>query len=208
MTFQIVDHYGIALILFSTLLLLAIFIPILLIMCCCFCCTKPAPRRSRSRQSHNPQHYSGGRQAGGSRNNRAPPHHHHRKSSSNYKVEQTCDFCIRPIISLLLLSLLVLCFLFIVCAFVTNDFVFTGVQKLPRAANHSLSDFEIYFNNTQQELNILFKTNFAQLESQLRKNLNMSGDIVKQRLAVISKAISINNLTEIVTSKLFCGFSV
>ena len=83
----------------------------------------------------------------------------------------------------------------------TNDSVFNGVNHLPKAANSSLSDFEIYLNNTQYELDILFKTNFAQLESQLKQNLNKSGDIVRNRLAVISEAISINNLTQIVSSK-------
>lgn len=83
----------------------------------------------------------------------------------------------------------------------TNDSVFNGVNQLPKAANRSLSDFELYLNNTQYELDILFKTNFAQLESQLKQNLNKSGDIVKNRLAVISEAISINNLTQIVSSK-------
>lgn len=180
-----------------SLLLLAILIPLLWLMCCCFCFTSKPNKRSRSHHSHN-AHYSGRQNI--SRNTRVTTH---RKSSSRHKVESSCDFCIRPILSLILLSLLVFCFLFIVCAFVTNDFVFTGVKELPHAANNSLSDFEIYLNNTQYELNVLFKTNFAQLESQLKKNLNMSGDIVKYRLAIISKAISIDNLTEIVTSMLY-----
>ena len=84
--------------------------------------------------------------------------------------------------------------------------MFTGVNQLPKAANSSLSDLEIYLNNTQYELDILFKTNFAQLESQLNQNLNKSGDIVKNRLAIISDAISINNLTQIVSSMIICYY--
>src|SRR5699024_11079937 len=55
-------------------------------------------------------------------------------------------------------------------------------------------------NNTEYELHILLKTNSAQVESQLKQNLNRSGDIVKNRLAVISDAISIHNLTQIVSN--------
>lgn len=103
---------------------------------------------------------------------------------------------------MMVLVLLVAIFLLIICSFVTNDFVRNGVHKLPGSTNNSLADVEIYLNNTQYELDILFKTNFAQLESQLKRSLNMSGNIVKTRLAVISEAISIDNLTTIVTSKL------
>ncbi|OTF71095.1 prominin protein-like protein [Euroglyphus maynei] len=73
-------------------------------------------------------------------------------------------------------------------------------SHLPKAANNSLIDFEIYLNNTQYELDIVFKTNFAQLETQIRKNLEISGEIVKNELATISKASSIDNLTQIVTN--------
>lgn len=90
--------------------------------------------------------------------------------------------------------------MFIVCSFVTNDMVYNGIYRLPKAANNTLADFEIYLNNTQYELDILFKTNFAQLEAQILSNLNMSGTIVKNKLAVISEAISIDNLTQIVSS--------
>lgn len=190
---SIIEHYKLIIIGALSLLFAAFFIPILSFLCCCFCCTsKP---KKRSQRSHYVQQYTSGSRSG-SRHSYITRH----KSVPKHKVESVCDCCIRPILSLILLSLLVLGFLFIICSFVTNDSVFTGVNQLPKAANSSLSDLEIYLNNTQYELDILFKTNFAQLESQLNQNLNKSGDIVKNRLAIISDAISINNLTQIVSN--------
>ena len=90
--------------------------------------------------------------------------------------------------------------IFVFFSYVTNESIHQGVQTLPQSTNGSFSDIEIYLNNTQYELDVLFKTNYAQLEQQVRKSLNKSGDIVNNRLAIISEAISINNLTQIVSN--------
>lgn len=173
----------------TALLFLAIFVPIIWILSWCFCCTTNSAKRSRYNYQSGNENLL--------RNRHSEIHRKHR----SYEVEKPCDCCIRPIFSLMLLSCLVLCFIFIVCSFVTNDFVHDGIQNLPKDANNSLADFEIYLNNTQYELDILFKTNFAQLESQIHKNLNISGEIVKNKIAIISEASSVDNLTQIVSSK-------
>lgn len=196
--YQIIDHYGLALITSIALLFLAIFVPIIWILSWCFCCTSNSAKRSR----YNYQSSSGNENL---LRNRHSGLHKHR---SYYEVEKPCDCCIRPLFSLILLSCLVLCFIFIVCSFVTNDFVHDGIQNLPKDANNSLADFEIYLNNTQYELDILFKTNFAQLESQIHKNLNISGEIVKNKIAIISEASSVDNLTQIVSSKFENNFRI
>lgn len=186
-----------------SLLLAAFFVPIFWILCCCFCSTKnkPVKRSHRSKYSRPSNNRSTGVEGTNSqhssRSRRTASKH---RSSLRHKMEGPCDFCLRPMFLIILLTILVFCFLFIVCSYVTNDMVYDGVYRLPKAANNTLADFEIYLNNTQYELDILFKTNFAQLEAQILNNLNMSGTIVKNKLAVISEAISIDNLTQIVSS--------
>ncbi|UXI17189.1 Ca2+ sensor protein [Sarcoptes scabiei] len=217
---EIIDHFALVLTVALSFLFIAFFIPIFWVLSWCFCCRNQSKRSTTKRSHSSNYHYpsssassssshhlrpqSSHQSYSGNENllqNRSTSSHHHRtRRRHRYEVEKSCDFCIRPILSFVLLSLLVFSFLFIVCSFVTNNFVHEGVKDLPKAVNNSLADFEIYLNNTQYELNILFKTNFAQLESQIQKNLNTSGDIVKNKLEIISQASSIDNLTMIVSN--------
>ncbi|KPM02837.1 prominin protein-like protein [Sarcoptes scabiei] len=217
---EIIDHFALVLTVALSFLFIAFFIPIFWVLSWCFCCRNQSKRSTTKRSHSSNYHYpsssassssshhlrpqSSHQSYSGNENllqNRSTSSHHHRtRRRHRYEVEKSCDFCIRPILSFVLLSLLVFSFLFIVCSFVTNNFVHDGVKDLPKAVNNSLADFEIYLNNTQYELNILFKTNFAQLESQIQKNLNTSGDIVKNKLEIISQASSIDNLTMIVSN--------
>ncbi|KAH9416445.1 Prominin [Dermatophagoides pteronyssinus] len=210
---EIIDHYGLVFILFISLFLIAIFVPIIWLMIWCFCCTQSSNNQNNNKQRSRISNYNQsipgnenllrhGRHTNHSSSSSSRCRNDQRSSSNrhHYKVEGSCDCCVRPIFSILLLFLLVFAFLFIICSFVTNDFVHDGIRQLPKAANNSLVDFEIYLNNTQYELDILFKTNFAQLEQQIRKNLEISGEIVKNELAIISKASSVDNLTQIVTN--------
>lgn len=59
----------------------------------------------------------------------------------------------------------------------------------------------LYLNNTQHEVNVLLRINYHQLEQELSNSLDRSGLIVKNRLALVSHASALENLTEIVTSK-------
>lgn len=90
---------------------------------------------------------------------------------------------------------------FVICAFVTNEYIRNGLHELPKTLNQSLDDVQLYLNNTQFEVNTLLRTNFGQLEQELDESLDKSGLIVKNRLALVSQAVALENLTEIVTSK-------
>ncbi len=92
---------------------------------------------------------------------------------------------------------------FVICAFVTNEYIRTGVQHLPKTVNQSTDDIMLFLNNTQYEINTLLRTNFNQLEQELGDSLDKSGLIVKNRLAVLSEAASLENLTDIVSSESF-----
>lgn len=98
-------------------------------------------------------------------------------------------------------SLLLLVSFFVICAFVTNEYVRNGLLELPKTLNQSLDDVQLYLNNTQYEVNTLLRTNFGQLEHELSESLDKSGLIVKNRLALVSQAVALDNLTEIVTSE-------
>lgn len=69
---------------------------------------------------------------------------------------------------------------------------------MPKTINQSLDDVHLYLNNTQFEVNTLLRTNYGQLEQELFDSLDRSGIIVKNRLALVSQAIALDNLTEIV----------
>jgi len=99
-------------------------------------------------------------------------------------------------------GLLLLISFFVICAFVTNEYIRNGLHEMPRTLNQSLDDVQLYLNNTQFEVNTLLRTNYGQLEQELFDSLDKSGIIVKDRLASVSQAVALNNLTEIVSSEL------
>ena len=96
--------------------------------------------------------------------------------------------------------LLLLVSFFVICAFVTNEYVRNGLHEMPKTLNQSLDDIQLYLNNTQFEVNTLLRTNYGQLEAELFDSLDRSGIIVKNRLAIVSQAVALDNLTEIVSS--------
>jgi len=92
---------------------------------------------------------------------------------------------------------------FVICAFVTNEYLRSGLRELPKTVNQSMDDVMLYLNNTEREVKILLRTNFDQVERELQSSLERSGSILKQRLLEVSKADSLDNLIEIVSSELF-----
>lgn len=74
---------------------------------------------------------------------------------------------------------------------------------MPKTLNQSLDDVHLYLNNTQFEVSTLLRTNYGQLQSELFDSLDKSGVIVKNRLALVSQAVALDNLTEIVSSTYF-----
>ncbi|XP_046660141.1 prominin-like protein isoform X2 [Homalodisca vitripennis] len=86
----------------------------------------------------------------------------------------------------------------VVCAFVTNEYLETGTRALPDDVHVSLSDTDLYLENTKKEVNNLLITNYGELESTLNTILHRSGEIMKEELGEVSKAEVISNLTNIV----------
>ncbi|CAG2121154.1 unnamed protein product, partial [Medioppia subpectinata] len=74
-----------------------------------------------------------------------------------------------------------------------------SVKQMPKALNQSTDDLMLYLNNTQLEVNTLLRTNFDQLEHELSDSLDKSGLIVKNRIAILSEAAALDNLTDIVS---------
>jgi predicted PurR-regulated permease PerM len=126
-----------------------------------------------------------------------------RRAKKKYKVDESCDPCCRSFLAVNLFLLILLMSFFVICAFVTNEYIRTGVQHLPKTVNQSTDDIMLFLNNTQYEINTLLRTNFNQLEQELGDSLDKSGLIVKNRLAVLSEAASLENLTDIVSSESF-----
>lgn len=181
---------------------LVVIIPMLgFLFCCCWCDGDSSSSTSSSRtrakstrdsrsvysSSSHPKHLVKARS----------------RSRKRYRVEKGCDSCCRSFFSVIHFLLLLLISFFVICAFVTNEYIKDGLHKLPKTLNQSLDDFSIYLNNTQHEVNTLLLTNFGQLEAEIANSLDQSGVIVKNRLAQVSQADALDNLTEIVTSKYY-----
>ena len=114
------------------------------------------------------------------------------------KYESTCHPCMRTFFSSNLFIILLLISFFAVCAFVTNEYVNNGVKQLPKALNQTMDELQVYLNNTDYEVDNLFRVNYNQLESEINQRLDTSGIIIKHKLAIASEAISLANLTDIV----------
>ncbi|XP_046404296.1 prominin-like protein isoform X4 [Ischnura elegans] len=120
-------------------------------------------------------------------------------SGSRHPYEKRRDPCRRLTFGVFL-SLIATVILFgVVCAFVTNEYMEEGTQELTTSLRTGLSDTKLYLSNTKEEVNNLLITNFVELEIVLNKILEASGKIVKDKLAEVSKAIALQNLTSIVS---------
>lgn len=174
---------------------LSIIVPLLGFLLCC-CCCKISSSNQRAKHTHNrdPVLY-----ITSSSSSAGSPGHQAKKKKPKYKIEKGLDSCSRSICSITLFIILLLVSFFVICAFVTNEYVHNGVNQLPRTLNQSLDDIKLYLNKTQFEVNTLLRTNFRQLEQELDNSLDRSGIIVKNRLAQHTKAISLENLTAIVS---------
>lgn len=172
----------------------AITVPMLgFLICCCRCNSGRTKSTVRSDRRH-------------SRLEESPRSSHRqvivsaakKRRQCKYSVENKCDPCVRSITSSIFFCILLGITFFAICAFVTNEYVKSGLHQLPHSLNQSLDDVQLYLNNTQFEVSTLLVTNFDQLEKELSNNLDKSGTIIKNRLALASQAIALENLTEIV----------
>lgn len=115
-----------------------------------------------------------------------------------------------------LLSVFVIAVVFgTVSAFVTNYYSYSGWQGISkkvcifyklrillcivRQVDASLEDTGGYFLHTGESLETLLVTNFAEMEEVIGDILDDSGPILKRKLAAITEAIAIDDLTAIVS---------
>lgn len=191
--FRLFTHFWGTIFASTLALCLAIIVPMVGFLLCCCCCNQKSSNRAKRRTERDPSLYI--------TSSSSPTHHHRRKNRSKYGLESSCDPFIRSFFTVVMFTLLLFISFFVICAFVTNEYVHAGINQMPDKFNQSLDDFQLYLRNTQMEVNTLLRTNFQQLEDQMSLSLNKSGLIVKNRLAERSKAIALDNLTEIVSSK-------
>lgn len=121
-----------------------------------------------------------------------------RCSARTQPFDKRYDFCRRHIYGSLLCALTVLVSFGVVCAFVTNENLEEGAHNLGRELRTSLSDVDLYVNNTKVEVNHLLINNFNEFDRSITKILKASGEIVKNKLGSVSKAAVLTNLTNIV----------
>ena len=180
---------------------LAVVVPLLgFMLCCCLCDSgSSSSKRTRAKSS---------RESPASTSMASP--RVKRTKRKKYRIESGCDPCCRSFFGIIHFLLLLLISFFVICAFVTNEYIRNGLHEMPRTLNQSLDDVQLYLNNTQFEVNTLLRTNYGQLEQELFDSLDKSGVIVKNRLALVSQAVALDNLTEIVqseSSQTFMGFN-
>lgn len=154
--------------------------------------------RELDRRRTNHRYARSHRRSGGGGSSSANGHYRRRSVPPSLKYESACHPCLRTFFSSNLFIILLLISFFAVCAFVTNEYVNNGVKQLPRALNHSMDELQVYLNNTDYEIDNLFKINYNQLESEINLRLDTGGAIIKHKVAISSEAIALVNLTDIV----------
>lgn len=112
--------------------------------------------------------------------------------------EKRRDPCRRIGFGIMLAVITIIMLFGVVCAFVTNEYMEDGTQKLPSRLRTSISDTKLYLSNTQAEVDTLLITNFGELETVMGNVLHRSGAIVQHELAEVSRAVVLSNLTELV----------
>ena len=109
------------------------------------------------------------------------------------------DGCKRVSLGVLLSGFVIAVVFGTVSAFVTNHYSFSGWQDLEGKIDDSLEDAGGYFNHAGDSINTLLVTNFAEMEEVIGDVLDDSGPILKRKLADITEAIAIDDLTAIVS---------
>ncbi|KAK6623813.1 hypothetical protein RUM44_010669 [Polyplax serrata] len=121
------------------------------------------------------------------------------KCGAQPKHEKQHDSCKRTTLAIFLCGVCVIILFGVVCAFVTNEHMKEGIEELPKNMTTNLKDVELYLDNTEIETNHLLKTNFNELKVHWNIQIKDAGEIVKNQLAVVSHAVALTNLTNIVS---------
>ncbi|KAL0278786.1 UNVERIFIED_CONTAM: hypothetical protein PYX00_000496 [Menopon gallinae] len=114
------------------------------------------------------------------------------------KQEKQRDPCKRVMIATTLSGVAVIMLFGVVCAFVTNEHLTVGIDKLVPNTKSAVRDSVLYLNNTNVEIGYLLVENFKQLKENINNNFGNAGDLVKNQLASASRAVALSNLTAIV----------
>lgn len=109
------------------------------------------------------------------------------------------DACRRVSLGILLSTFTVAAMFGVVSAFVTNQYSHDGVTRLPDRLQDVTDDSSLYLDNTGIEIHNLLVTNFEELEKVLNQTLDEGGPILKRKLAHITNAVAIDNITDIVS---------
>lgn len=120
------------------------------------------------------------------------------RSSRRPRTEKHRDGCKRLLYGTLLAAVATIILFGVVCAFVTNAYMENGIKALPRKLTTALDDSQLYFNNTQLEVQTLLETNYDELQQTVMKSLNSCGSVLTNKFANISNAVVLSNLTALV----------
>ncbi|EEB12500.1 prominin, putative [Pediculus humanus corporis] len=121
------------------------------------------------------------------------------KCGARPKHEKHNDSCKRTTVSILLGGVAVIILFGVVCAFVTNEHMKEGIEQLPEKVSTNLVDTKLYLDNTKKEVNHLLVINYQELKNHLGHRIDDAGEIVKNQLAVVSHAVALSNLTNLVS---------
>ena len=100
----------------------------------------------------------------------------------------------------MLLSVFVIAAVFgTVSAFVTNQYTYSGWTGVSKKMDDSLDDVGGYLEHAGESIEVLFVTNFAEMEEVIGDILDDSGPILKKRLADITEAIAIDDLATVLS---------
>ena len=113
--------------------------------------------------------------------------------------DKKSDACKRVTLGIIL-SVFVIAALFgAVSAFVCNQYTYSGWGEVSTKIDASLEDTGGYIQHAGDSIKTLLVTNFAEMEEVISQILDDSGPILKRKLADITEAIAIDDLTSIVS---------
>ncbi|CAK9834028.1 Prominin-like protein [Anthophora retusa] len=118
----------------------------------------------------------------------------------NQPFDKKHDHCRKVMLSMVLIAVATIILFGVVCAFVTNEYMQDGTKELTGNVKTSLKDVQLYLSTTKEEIKNILQRNFDELEINLNNILQASGRIVTEQLAEYSHAVSLTNLSDIVTS--------
>ena len=109
------------------------------------------------------------------------------------------DSCKRVFLGILLSFFVIAALFGAVSALVCNQYTYNGWSDLSSRLDSSLEDTGEYIQHAGDSIETLLVTNFAEMEEDIGGILDDSGPILKRRLAELTEAIAIDDLTNIVS---------